>query len=244
MNPNQKLDPNTILHHVCCKQTRYDVDNNIIIDSYSLIFQYYDNYYQIEVTKEAIETNRKEMAICGKVALMDIFEKKCKGKFWSIIKAKCKAYDKWYLKNEVNYEGEFNPKKQLVPLGESGQVFQNLRPRIIKTPFRKGVLEFGDFFYIEDLPLMRIGGSIFWYAIGDNQFDIREMRKAAKFRKEVYAADTKPNTITSLGFIAYQLETIAQQQDLSTFINRLLTPIASVVSNYSIMFSTKENLLI
>lgn len=240
MKPNQQLTPDTILHYVGCKEVRFDENENIIIDSYSLNFEFFKNYYRIEVTKDAINNNKREIGICGNLALLDMFLEKCKNEFWSVITAKCKAYDKWYFKNEVNYKGEFNRKKELVPLGKSGQVFQNYRPRIIKTPFKKGVPEFGDFYYIKDMPLFRIGGSTYWYAIGDNEFDIREMRKKGKFRKETYAADIKPNPITSLGFIALQLETIALEHDLDTFLSPLFTPIASVVSDYVPKFSTKK----
>ena len=64
-----------------------------------------------------------------------------------------------------------------------------------------------DLFYVGDMPLFRLCGMIYWYAIGDFQFDIRDMRQLAKLPKEDYAADhNHKNPNEGLMLVAQQLD--------------------------------------
>jgi hypothetical protein len=101
----------------------------------------------------------------------------------------------------------FNPQKDLVPLSKSGKVFLNRNPKRVNRKWEKEMPEGFDLFYVGNLPLFRLSGMIYWYAIGDFQFDIRDMRLLAKLPKQDYLADhnhESPNE--GLILVAQQLD--------------------------------------
>lgn len=120
----------------------------------------------------------------------------------------------------------FNPKKKLVQFGESGKVFKNPRVKHILRKWRKGAQEGCDFFYINGQPLFFLGGMIYWYAIGEKQFDVRHMRENAGFPIKNDETDLNfKMRYESIQYVAKQLDEIAQKQDIKQFLDRILSPI-------------------
>jgi len=119
-----------------------------------------------------------------------------------------------------------NTQKELIPLNKSNQVFWNRKAKEIGLDFQKGQPEFFDFFYINDHPLCRLGGMIFWYGIGDKQFDIREMRRLGGFPKQCYKADeSSSGPFKALNLVANQLAQISMKHNLEDFLKPILIPI-------------------
>lgn len=62
--------------------------------------------------------------------------------------------------------------------------------------------------------MFRLGGMIYWYAIGDIHFDIRDMRRMANFHKDDYAADhDHQNPLKGLALVAQQWDIILQKHE-------------------------------
>ena len=102
---------------------------------------------------------------------------------------------------------DFNPDKDLVALSRSGKVFYNRKPKRVNRKWEKETPEGYDLFYVHNQPLFKLCGMIYWYAIGDFQFDIRDMRHLAKLPKEDYAADhDHANPINGYLLVAQQLD--------------------------------------
>lgn len=109
---------------------------------------------------------------------------------------------------------EFNPTKELIPIGPSGKVFLNMNPFQLRGKWEKDQPEGADFFYIHNQPLFRLAGMIYWYTIGEYQFDIRSMRRRAKFPKDDYAADHDfQNPLKGLALVAKQWDIILQKYE-------------------------------
>lgn len=111
----------------------------------------------------------------------------------------------------------FNPNKDLHPIGASGKVCLNRNPTRVNRKWEKNTPEGCDVVYVCGEPLFRLCGMIYWYSIGDVQFDIREMRRLAnahKFAafKDDYAADhDHKNPLEGLNLVAHQLEKILRR---------------------------------
>ena len=111
----------------------------------------------------------------------------------------------------------FNPNKELHPIGKSGKVCLNLKPIRINRKWEKEKPEGCDVVYVCGYPLFRMSGMIYWYSIGDVEFDIREMRRLANAYKlarfeEDYAADhDHKNPLEGLTLVANQLDKILQR---------------------------------
>jgi len=111
----------------------------------------------------------------------------------------------------------FNPNKVLQPIGKSGKVCLNQKPIRVNRKWEKEKPEGFDVIYVCEYPLFRLCGMIYWYSIGDLQFDIREMRRIAKNKKfasfkEDYAADhDHKNPLEGLNLVAHQLDKILQR---------------------------------
>lgn len=116
-----------------------------------------------------------------------------------------------------------NPDRDLRPLGSSNAVFWNRKPVAIKAKFRKNYPEGADFFYLMGDPIFECGGMIYWFFWRGKQFDVRDMRAKGKFKKQEYKSDFNyHNPFARLKTIAFQLEKIAQKQDIEAFMSGLL----------------------
>lgn len=115
-----------------------------------------------------------------------------------------------------------NPDKSLIPIfGSPGDVFLNTRPIKINSEFAKGEPEYYDCYYIKDQPLCMLGGMIYWFGIGDKQFDIREMRRKAGMKQYYKADGCNASPSKSLALVAKQLAKISIEQDLEVFLKPL-----------------------
>lgn len=110
---------------------------------------------------------------------------------------------------------KFNMQKDLIPTGKSGKVFINKKPIRINRSWEKDTPEGYDVIYICGHPLFKKSGMIYWYCIGDVDFDVREMRrnaqKYAKFKEDYKADHNHSNPFESLLLVAYQIDEILQR---------------------------------
>lgn len=116
----------------------------------------------------------------------------------------------------VNWRN-FNLEKELIPIGKSGKVCLNQKPIKINRKWEKNKPEGCDVVYICGEPLFRLCGMIYWYSIGDIEFDIREMRrlanahKFAKFKEDYDADHDLAHPMEGLNLVAHQWEKVLQR---------------------------------
>ena len=100
MNLQEKINDNTTLFYVEANNWHYDENDNDITDVYEISFGFYDCHYMVYVTNKDLERDCGSVQIEGDSKLFDSFEDAVENDHWELIKAKCKAFDKW--KAELN----------------------------------------------------------------------------------------------------------------------------------------------
>ena len=98
MNLHEKINENTTLYYVESAREEYDEKSDTDkVTHYTLSFGFYDCQYFVNVSlKDIEEDNSFGCCLEGESKLFESFEDACENDLWETIKAKCKAFDKWY----------------------------------------------------------------------------------------------------------------------------------------------------
>lgn len=102
MNLQEKINENTTLFYIEANNWHCDDNNNVVIDAYELSFGFYDCYYMVYVTPKDLKRDWVSVQMEGDSKLFESFEYAVEYELWELIKAKCKAFDKWQVvKNKL-----------------------------------------------------------------------------------------------------------------------------------------------
>ena len=103
MTIDKKINDHTTLVLVEPLVTYFDTQRQAEqIDSYRLIFSFYDCTYQVFVSRKRIDEDFPCVEMEGESKLFDSFERACEDEHWELIKSTCNEYDKQAADEDID----------------------------------------------------------------------------------------------------------------------------------------------